>query len=456
MDPANTGTAAAFAGRVGIHGQPFTWMGGGPGLHVRAKQPTDTAVVYIGDQCSEVGAMVGYLGFTAPNRGVIQPNYGPYAGIRAHIVETGQNARGRLVFETHEPLSIPMPPPDMCIESNGFVGIRVDKALARLHLGGQKGVDGIMFPDGTLQTTAAAGGTPAWNLTGNGGTTPGTHFVGTIDNQALQLHVNNQCALRIEPHATSPNVIGGHGSNSVGGAVYGAAIGGGGKPGYPNQVNGDLGFVGAGQGNQVATLAAIAGGDRNIASGYASFIGGGGGNTAEGDDAVVGGGWANKARHVYTTIGGGVSNEVAGEYGTIGGGHDNTIGLNAQYAFIGGGETNTVPAGVRYAVVSGGQSNTASGLYSAVGGGEMNTAAGTHAVVGGGFTNRATARATVSGGEENVASAEYATVVGGFRNTASADFSFAAGFALPPTMKAALSGPIPGWAGSTQPVATSS
>ncbi|MDR4496334.1 MAG: hypothetical protein MRK02_00115 [Candidatus Scalindua sp.] len=39
----------------------------------------------------------------------------------------------------------------------GFVGIGTPAPQARLHIGGKPGVDGIMFPDGTVQTTAATG-----------------------------------------------------------------------------------------------------------------------------------------------------------------------------------------------------------------------------------------------------------------------------------------------------------
>lgn len=42
--------------------------------------------------------------------------------------------------------------------NNGFVGFGfVEDPQARIHIGGTPGVDGIMFPDGTLQTTAATG-----------------------------------------------------------------------------------------------------------------------------------------------------------------------------------------------------------------------------------------------------------------------------------------------------------
>ena len=40
----------------------------------------------------------------------------------------------------------------------GSVGIGTMNPLAKLHIFGSPGVDGILFPDGTLQTTAATGG----------------------------------------------------------------------------------------------------------------------------------------------------------------------------------------------------------------------------------------------------------------------------------------------------------
>jgi hypothetical protein len=67
-----------------------------------------------------------------------------------------------------------------------------------------------------------------WGRTGNAGTTPGTNFLGTTDNNAFEVKVNNARALRIEPGST-PNVIGGHSSNTVTSGVVAATIGGGGS-----------------------------------------------------------------------------------------------------------------------------------------------------------------------------------------------------------------------------------
>ena len=75
-----------------------------------------------------------------------------------------------------------------------------------------------------------------WSLTGNAGTTPGTHFLGTTDEVSLTLAVNGAAALRLEPNATSPNVIGGYSGNTVTSGVVGATIGGGGASGSANNV----------------------------------------------------------------------------------------------------------------------------------------------------------------------------------------------------------------------------
>lgn len=182
----------------------------------------------------------------------------------------------------------------------------------------------------------------SWDLTGNAGTTPGTNFLGTIDNQPLELKVNNQRALRLEPHATSPNVVGGHSSNAVTPGAYGATIAGGGSAAGPNTVGGTHG--------------------------------------------VVGGGYANGAGGPYATVGGGIYNQVTAQYGTIAGGGYAINGqgnrVTDEGGFVGGGGNNQAgnAAGpttdAYYATVSGGWANIAAGKYATVPGGEGNTAFG--------------------------------------------------------------------------------
>ena len=61
-----------------------------------------------------------------------------------------------------------------------------------------------------LQLSASAG--LAWGLSGNGGTS-GANFLGTLDNQPLELRVNNARILRLEPTSDTPNFIGGFSGN---------------------------------------------------------------------------------------------------------------------------------------------------------------------------------------------------------------------------------------------------
>ena len=189
-----------------------------------------------------------------------------------------------------------------------------------------------------------------WSLTGNAGTTPGSHFVGTTDDQALELQVNSERALRLEPRTTSPNVVGGYSGNSVDAGAYGGTIGGGGESGQANLVIDHYGTVGGGVGNVASGVGAFVGGggydgtlmQGNEASGNASSIGGGRGNTASGDSATVGGGTINSAQGGGATIGGGAVNLVSGSSATVGGGVANQATDNI--ATVGGGSGNVASA----------------------------------------------------------------------------------------------------------------
>lgn len=97
-----------------------------------------------------------------------------------------------------------------------------------------------------------------WKLGGNTGTTPGTDFVGTTDAQALELGVGGARAMRLEPTATSPNLIGGSSDNAATTGIAGATIGGGGTAAAPNQVSADLGTVPGGAGALASSVGQMA------------------------------------------------------------------------------------------------------------------------------------------------------------------------------------------------------
>jgi trimeric autotransporter adhesin len=194
---------------------------------------------------------------------------------------------------------------------------------------------------------------PYWKLGGNAGTTPGTNFIGTSDNKALELKVNGQRALRLEPNATSPNLIGGFSGNSVGFGESGSVIAGGGNggTGNPNTVYGSYDFVGAGTGNQAGIPAggdnaAVVAGTDNVASGGWSFVGSGFLNKASGDYSAVIAGLSNQASAIHSTVVGGLSNVANGDHATVVGGFSNTAGGNSTVI---GGANNTAVGPQSYA-----------------------------------------------------------------------------------------------------------
>ena len=258
-----------------------------------------------------------------------------------------------------------------------------------------------------------------WSLTGNAGTSASTNFLGTTDDVALEMRVNNERALRLEPNATSPNLIAGFGGNTVTARVVGATISGGGESGNSNQVTHDFGTVGGGQANRAGCSSTVGGGLDNVAGGSPdppghcfATVSGGSNNAATGNRSTVGGGEGNTAGAYYSTVGGGSNNTATGGLSnTVGGGTGNTAD-GSHAATVGGGWVNT--ASDMYATVGGGGENTASGDSATVGGGFGNTAIGESATVCGGWENTVSGvRSTVGGGHGNLAAADYATIAGG-------------------------------------------
>jgi hypothetical protein len=139
--------------------------------------------------------------------------------------------------------------------------------------------------------------TGLWQLGGNSGTTPGTHFLGTTDANALELKVNGARALRLEPTTNSPNVIGGAHVNFVTAGVVAATIGGGGSTnlsgfGYTNIVSGHFGTIGGGGANTISSTgqgSVIAGGIGNMISGQLAMVPGGLTNVATGNFSFAAG-----------------------------------------------------------------------------------------------------------------------------------------------------------------------
>lgn len=74
----------------------------------------------------------------------------------------------------------------------------------------------------------------SWALNGNANTN-GNGFIGTTDNVALTIGVNNSPAIRIYPQPQSPNILGGYSGNTISPTTYGQTIAGGGSFFYENR-----------------------------------------------------------------------------------------------------------------------------------------------------------------------------------------------------------------------------
>jgi len=154
--------------------------------------------------------------------------------------------------------------------------------------------------------------TEFWQTAGNAGTSTSRDYVGTSDNMALELKVNAQRALRLEPSATSPNIVGGYRGNFVASGTAGATISGGG--------------------------------------------------TANDGTGTV---RTNRVTANYGTVGGGMGHIVDAPVGTIGGGRENAIKSTATNA--------TIPGGFGAVALNYGQHAYASGSFSAAGDAQTST-----------------------------------------------------------------------------------
>jgi hypothetical protein len=286
-----------------------------------------------------------------------------------------------------------------------------------------------------------------WLLGGNSGTTGGTHFLGSTDNQPVEFKVNGLRALRLEANSSnSVNVVAGAPWNAAGPGAVGVTIGGGGAVDYggvpyTNRADADFGTIAGGGQNVIQTtayFASIGGGEFNSIqySARGSVIGGGGGNSImiATDYGTIAGGHNNRIEQAadnaalagglnnyigtnadYAAIGGGVINGIAADSAsaTIAGGYGNLLGPNAGNSTIGGGNGNIIAADSEYATIAGGASN------------DIGTNAD-YSLVGGGYDNNIAAKAehaTIAGGTRNDigTNADYSAIGGGYDNNIATD-----------------------------------
>ncbi len=274
------------------------------------------------------------------------------------------------------------------VRAVGGVGINTDSpAPNSLTVNGvvHSLTGGFKLPDGTVLDDAGdlGGGGGGWGLTGNAGTDPATNFLGTTDNAALELRVNNQRALRLEPNATAPNVIAGDAANAAGANVVGASIGGGGTielntlvcDGGPNE---GLPCGNCSSTGEPCSTEACCDYDE-----YGNCIG-----TCDADNS--------QCPDAACVNGRSPGNRVFDSFGTIAGGANNVAGTD-----------DSLPANSSHATVGGGMTNVASGAYSTVGGGRNNTASGQSSTVPGGWLNQAGGDYSFAGGKQATVAASH-------------------------------------------------
>jgi hypothetical protein len=211
----------------------------------------------------------------------------------------------------------------------------------------------------------------AWGLNGNSGTTAGTHFIGTTDDEDLHIDVRNGGTVEQSLRMNTNQVI--WRESAITGIPSGNARGQGAvdlqiSRDTATQVASGWGStISGGSCNKSGNWATIAGGYQNYANGIVSFIGGGGYNET-GDYSTIAGGWKNYATGDVNFIGGGAWNSILGRYSVIVGGDSNTINNTREWSFIAGGWHNTINSS--YSVIGGGHHNTTTGECSVVLGGK--------------------------------------------------------------------------------------
>jgi hypothetical protein len=288
-----------------------------------------------------------------------------------------------------------------------------------------------------------------WTLNGNS-VAPG-QFLGSTNDQPLELIAGGWRALRLEPNTNgAPNLIGGAPVNQVDAGALGATISGGGGANfsgvaYPNRVAASFASIGGGILNRVEPYAfagSIAGGYGNLTrtnSAYSS-IGGGLLNVIDTYTTAssIGGGWSNTNSSPYSVIGGGFLNTIGPDAGfngfsVIGGGNANSIQPNAMSSTIAGGLGNAIQSGSPYSSIAGGAYNAIENnvFSSTVAGGYGNAIRidSFNSAIGGGYTNVIATNSPASiigGGTFNLIgpSAPVSTIAGGTANSIQTNSSY--------------------------------
>jgi len=258
-----------------------------------------------------------------------------------------------------------------------------------------------------------AGSGSGWGLTGNSGTTDGTSYLGTSDNVAFTIRVNNLRELRIQPSlgTATGSMVGGGLDNTIAATDTGSFIGfgqgnriaandatilGGAidtitstgnfsviAGSFSSTVSNEVSGIVGGESNYIASSDAFIGGgyeDSILSSSYAGFIGGGARNVVKDEEGAIVGGIANVA-FLNSFVGGGISNYAGSPShsgaATIGGWHDTVY---ADDAGIVAGQYNTITLSSLYSAILGGTNNYIGGSNTTIAGGGYLRMTGTNSL----------------------------------------------------------------------------
>lgn len=181
----------------------------------------------------------------------------------------------------------------------------------------------VIAQDGTVTCETDDAGISGWSLSGNTGTNPGTHYIGTSDDVPFIVKSNS---VQIAEFGKSGNVVLGTSHSILSPFLSNITIGGG----INNLID---------NGGMISGSVTIGGGEGNAASSTTnnvsdSTIGGGKNNTVSREGTTISGGKNNSASNIFSAVGGGAGNIASGAYSTVAGGSGNKAG--GENSFAGG------------------------------------------------------------------------------------------------------------------------
>lgn len=201
-------------------------------------------------------------------------------------------------------------------------GAVVTNNATGLNLAGTFAGDGASVTNVNATALNGLNATSFWQLGGNNVTAG--QFIGSTNNQPVEIWVNNQRALRLAPATQGISVVHGSTNNSI---------------------------------DSTSSFGTIGGGENNVIEGSSN-------------DGTIAGGYTNVI-------------QVDALNATIGGGVGNTIGVHANGGTVGGGLQNTLSANAAGSTISGGGNNSISGLSATIPGGANNLASGAYTFAAG-------------------------------------------------------------------------